>query len=147
VRSSLLKWLGWLIVSLLVSAIYLYGFPSPTVTYVVGVLIHSLLGIAGVFLFVPYAVRHFREWSVGDGVAWAVFALSAVLGVVLLFIGTARPQWSWLYAHEVVALLAVVALGAQWLARRPRLVTAAHGKVFALAVCVAVVGLMTFLSY
>ena len=146
-RSSLLKWLGWLIASLLVSAIYLYGFPSPTVTYVVGVLIHSLLGIAAVFLFIPYAARHFREWSVGDGMAWGTFAISAVLGIVLLFIGTARPQWSWLYAHEIVALLAIIALGAQWLARRPRLIAAPHGNVFALVVCIAAVALITFLSY
>ena len=146
-RASLLKWLSRLVAGLVASAFYLYAFPSPTVTYVVGVLIHSALGAAAVVVFVCMAARQLRQWTWTERLAWGVFAISAALGVVLLFIGTARPQWSWLYAHEIASLAAVVFLGAIWMARRGWFGTASAAPAMRLATCVFVVALVSFFSY
>lgn len=146
VRTSHLKWRGWLILSLLLSAIYLYAFPAPTVTYVVGVLIHAALGVAATVTFLAYAPRAFRQWAGADRLAWLGYAVAAALGVVLLFIGTARPQWNWLYAHEIASLLAVVLLASRWMAAK-RWLAVPGGVLVRPAVCLLLVGLISFVSY
>jgi hypothetical protein len=39
------KWLVRGLVVLAISAIYLYGFPSPTLTYEAGVMVHLVAGV------------------------------------------------------------------------------------------------------
>jgi len=146
-RASVSKWLGWLVAGLIASALYLYAFPSPTVTYVAGVLIHSALGVLAVVLFLWQVTRQFGQWTVAERFAWSVFGISAALGVVLLFIGTARPQWSWLYAHEIASLAAVVFLGAIWMARQGWFGSTPAAPALRLVACVVAVAIVSFLSY
>ena len=113
--------LKWLVAALFITAAYLYGFPSPTIFYAVVVLLHAAFGVAAIALL-PVVFRRLRELAPVSRIAWLAFGASGAIGVLLLFIGTSRPQWTWLYAHMAVSLLAVfllvVSFTSSWRARR-----------------------------
>src|SRR5947209_10516864 len=113
-KSPVSKALGWLVAALFATAVYLYAFPTPTITYGVIVLGHAALGIAALF-FLPRVFRRLREFAVAARLGWIAFAISAAFGILLLFIGTSRPRWTWLYIHIAVSVIAVVLLAIAWL--------------------------------
>jgi Flp pilus assembly protein TadD len=100
---------------LVVSAACLYAFPTPTIWYAAVVLLHAVVGVIASFLLVPLLWRYLKAWSLGLRLAWLLFAAGAVIGCVLLFIGTARPQWNWMYLHIALSLAAITLLAAEWL--------------------------------
>src|SRR5215469_7007775 len=123
-RGPLPRALSWLTAVLFVSALYLYAFPTPTLYYAVVVLAHAAMGVVAAILL-PFAWKRLRESAAVSRLGWLAFAVSAVFGIVLLFIGTSRPQWTWLYIHIVVSLLAVLLLTLGWLASQPAVRTVA----------------------
>ena len=133
--------------ALSISAAALYAFPTPTVFYVGIVLLHAGLGVLTTFVFAWYALRWARSWPAGAWTGWAMFAASAALGVVLLFVGTSRPQWNWLYAHEIAALLAVVLLAAHWLGNRGWLASVPLGGALRVVLVAAVAVTLSFAAY
>src|SRR5438876_6638594 len=110
--------LGALVAALVLSAVYLYAFPAPTVAYAGIVLLHVVLGVAALVVIAFLLVRGLRwpMWSALLG--WSLFSVSGIAGVGLIFLGTARPQWKWLYLHIILSLAAVVVLAAHWASRR-----------------------------
>lgn len=108
-RSPVPKALGWLVAALFATAVYLYAFPAPTIAYAIVVLGHAALGIIAIF-FLPRVLRHLRKLAFSARIAWLAFAVSAALGVLLLFIGASRPQWTWLYLHMAFSIVAVALL-------------------------------------
>ncbi len=93
------------------SAIYLYAFPSATIPYLALILGHVAAGFVLAALLVPLLTR---VRSVG----WIVTALGALLGIVLTFTGGSRPFTPLLYAHIGVSALGVIILLAVGM-RRP----------------------------
>src|SRR5207244_6092626 len=99
------------------SAIYLYAFPSANIPYLALVLGHVAAGFVVAALLIPTLVR-------SRSLGWIVTAIGAGLGVVLTFTGGSRPFAPLLYAHLGVSVLGVVLLLAAG-RRRPIVVFAA----------------------
>src|SRR5947209_4336477 len=116
-HSSSAKVVSWLVAVLFLTAVFLYAFPTPTLYYAVVVLAHAALGVAAALLL-PFVLRRLREYAPLARLGWLAFAASAVFGIVLIFIGTSRPRWSWMYVHMAVSLVAVLLLGIAWLCGR-----------------------------
>ncbi len=110
--------LTWLVVFLAISAAYLYTFPQPNIPYAGVVLLHTLAGVLVAILLIPAIIRLLRSGSIPSRVGWLLIAASAVLGIVLIKIGTPRSEWNKLYLHIVLSMAAVGLLIADWLGRR-----------------------------
>ena len=103
-----------LICVLVVSAIYLFVFPSTNLVYISVVLLHAGLGAIAAILLLPKLRQIFSPANFKPNAGWILITLGAALGVVLLLIGTARSHWNWMYAHVAVSLAGVALLAARW---------------------------------
>ena len=137
---SVLRWpnLAILVVILFVSSLYLYVFPAPNLTYVGAVLLHAGLGIVTAAFLVPrvYAIVRAKSFFTDSG--WLLLATGAILGVVLLFIGTIRAHWTWMYAHVVLSFAAVALLAARWAGAKGGRVTPRKMAIATTALCLAI---------
>ena len=135
-------------VFLAASALYLYGFPQPNVTYAVVVLLHLVGGILATILLLPLLRRLLREGSWLSWTGWLSFLLGAALGLWLVHTGTIRSEWKWMYAHIVVCVAALVFLIAEFAGRRAWLGSGSGTAVARLAICLVVLaGLGAGLRY
>src|ERR1700757_4379962 len=100
------------------SALYLYVFPQTNLFYAAVVLAHTGAGALAAVLLLPFLRRSLREQSLMGRVGCVLFLAAAVLGVILIYTGTSRPQWNWLYAHMVVSVAAAAFLIAAAIGRR-----------------------------
>src|SRR5215467_9522698 len=111
----------WVLVAILfLSSLYLYLFPAPDLTYVAVVLLHAGLGVIAVAFLVPKLVAVVRAKSLYRDLGWLVFAAGAILGLVLLFIGTIRSHWNVMYAHVALSFAAVALLLVKWMSSKGR---------------------------
>src|SRR6266436_8381376 len=115
------RWLSRILVALTLSAVYLYGYPSATISYFVVDLFHVLLGIALTLLLFFYAARLLRHESFLARLGWTSLAAGALLGIVLIKIGTPLPLKPWLYAHIALCVLGTLFLATSWLISKGRL--------------------------
>ncbi|MGH9341477.1 MAG: tetratricopeptide repeat protein [Acidobacteriota bacterium] len=93
---------------LILNAGYLFAFESPTVFYVVNVLLHVGLGLALLIAF-PFFLKTYSL----QPTAYSLLALSALLGVALIWTGAATPFRWLLNLHIATACIGVVLLLAQ----------------------------------
>jgi Flp pilus assembly protein TadD len=110
------------------SALYLYAFPSASIPYLALVLAHVAAGFILALLLIP-------PRSIG----WIIIAVGAALGIALTFTGGARPFAPLLYAHIGVSVLGVMIL----LAARMRRPVLAFAAVSAAVVALSVVAWAT----
>jgi cytochrome c-type biogenesis protein CcmH/NrfG len=103
-----------LICVLLLSAIYLFVFPSTNLIYISLVLLHAGIGAVATLFLISKLRRIFAPANFKQSAGWILITLGAALGVVLLLIGTARSDWNWMYAHVAVSLAGVALLAARW---------------------------------
>jgi tetratricopeptide (TPR) repeat protein len=122
-KSRFYKFVIALVFILAVSAIYLYAFPSPTISYAGIVLLHTGAGIIVALCLVRFLWRFLRQISLIAKIGWLIFTVGAGLGVALIFTGTTRPEMKWLNMHMAAASLAVVVLMAEAISRRLTLKT------------------------
>jgi len=106
--------LSLLVAMLLVSALYLHVFPSPTLAYVGVVLMHAALGIFAVLFLIPKLREIVSLKNLRDNLGWLLITLGAGLGILLFFIGTSRPNWKWMYLHEAISFAGVAILLGYW---------------------------------
>ncbi|MGH9617837.1 MAG: hypothetical protein ACRD28_13950, partial [Acidobacteriaceae bacterium] len=128
-----------LCVALAATAVYLYAFPTATLVYETAVALHIVFGSVFIVLVGPGIRKLLLGRSRLEQAGWIVLALGGIAGAILVYTGTRRQQWSILYAHEVVSMLAVAFLLAVWLGNRGWL---RHGGIKALlrvATCLALV--------
>ena len=93
-----------MVVFLFLSAVYLYAFPQPNVFYAVIVLLHAIVGIVASAYLVLFLLGIFRSCSFPARLGWLLVLGSAVMGLLLIKVGTSRPEWNWLYLHIALAL-------------------------------------------
>ena len=93
---------------------YLYAFPSATVPYALGVLLHLAAGVVLAAVLVRELLRLLRQASPPVRFGWGMLAVGAALGVALVFTGTLRPYQPWLYAHIALSLAGLIVLAAEW---------------------------------
>src|SRR5262249_54253838 len=85
------------------SAVYLYAFPSATIPYLALVLGHVAAGFILAGLLIPLLIRFVT-------ISWIVTGIGAALGIALTFTGGSRPFAPVLYAHIVASALGVIIL-------------------------------------
>ncbi|HET7442881.1 MAG TPA: tetratricopeptide repeat protein [Terriglobales bacterium] len=127
-----------LVVFLFVSAVYLYTFPQPNVFYAGVVLLHAVIGaIAAVILVLR--LRHLlREGSAMTRIGWLLMTAGAIVGAVLIYTGTPRIEWNWLYAHIVICFAAAGILFPEWTGQRGWLGTGAGRGTVRAVICLLV---------
>jgi hypothetical protein len=112
------RWRSILVLLLTLSAIYLYTFPSATILYGGGVLLHASAGILLAVLLIPILRAVFRDCSVAEKFGWVLLTVGTVLGLVLIKIGTPNRFKMWLYLHIALCAAGVLLLASAWIARR-----------------------------
>src|ERR1700682_4125053 len=127
------RWRLRSLLALAASAIYLYGFPSATITYGTLVLFHVAVGILLTVLLLPFLFRLLRVDTPLARVGWLFLAAGAVLGVALIFVGTLNRLKPWLYAHIALCAVGCLFVATAWLASRGWLGTTATQRVFRFA--------------
>ncbi|MDP9146646.1 MAG: hypothetical protein M3N22_03240, partial [Acidobacteriota bacterium] len=112
------RWLYASLIALIVSAAYLYGFPSATISYGAMVIFHITAGIAFSVLLVAYLIRSFPSETVIPRLGWVLLGGGAILGLVLIKIGTPLHLKRWLYAHIAVCVCGSLLIASSWLSTR-----------------------------
>jgi tetratricopeptide (TPR) repeat protein len=132
---------------LIASAGYLYPFPQANIFYAVIVLLHALAGALGT-LWLALRVRSLcRNASPVARSGWLLLSAGAVLGLVLIKIGTARAEWNWLYLHIVLSLAGVGLLFADWVRRRGWLAFGAAGSALRVTICLLVLAIVGYAAH
>src|SRR6266700_3163194 len=108
------RWLSRILAALTVSAVYLYGYPSATIFYFVADLFHFAIGIGLTILLIFYERLLPRETLLAR-LGWISLATGALLGIVLIKIGTPLRLRTWLYAHIALCVLGTLFLATSWL--------------------------------
>ena len=118
--------LSLLIGFLVVSAIYLYAFPQPNVLYAGVVLLHALAGVVASVFLLLWLIRCWRQGEPLVRIGMVFLFLGAIPGLVLIYTGALRTEWTLVYVHIGVSflgagLIAAARLGALgWLPVMPR---------------------------
>jgi Flp pilus assembly protein TadD len=103
-----------LLAILFVTAVYLFVFPSPTLPYIAAVLFHAAIGVLAVLLLVPRLATFLSFKRLMENAGWLAISAGGVLGIYLLYIGTSRAHWNWMYAHVAVSFTGIALLFAKW---------------------------------
>jgi tetratricopeptide (TPR) repeat protein len=119
----------WLLIFLAASAAYLYTFPQANIFYAVIVFFHALGGIAATVIVAIYLYRLWSTLGTINRVGWSLFLGGAIIGCVLIKIGTPRAEWNWLYVHILLSLLGLGLLLAEWAKTRGWLPSGALGSI------------------
>src|SRR5215470_7062670 len=81
------------------TGLFLYAFPSATLTYGSIVLFHAALGVLLFSLLLPLLMRLARMESLVARFGWVSMGCGALLGLTLIYLGTPHRLRSLLYAH------------------------------------------------
>src|SRR5260370_113055 len=109
------RWSSRILAALTVSAVYLYGYPSATISYFVVDLFHVAVGIVLTILVFFYVVPLLRHESLLARLGWILLAVGALLGIVLIKTGTPIRLKPWVYAHIALCVLGAFFLAISWL--------------------------------
>jgi Flp pilus assembly protein TadD len=136
------RFVTFLTVTLAITALYIFAWPSASVAYFAGVILHVLAGLVllGVLAFVLRPIL--REGFTASRIGWLLLAAGGVLGAILIYTGTRRADWPLVYAHIGTCLTGCALLISGWLYKRGIL---AHGFLAGLlrsALCVAAMALI-----
>ena len=115
---SVTRWLSRSLIALAISALYLYGYPSATITYALADLLHIALGILFTILLVYYLLRSLPNETLLARLGWILLAAGAVIGIVLIKLGTPIRLKPWLFAHIALCVVGTLFLATSWLASR-----------------------------
>jgi tetratricopeptide (TPR) repeat protein len=112
------RWLSRSLIALVASAVYLYSYPAATIFFGIVVLFHVAAGIVFALLLGFALIRLLRNEPLLARFGWFLLAAGAILGIVLIKIGTPIHLRSWLYAHIALCLCGALFLFASSLASR-----------------------------
>ncbi|HYL15385.1 MAG TPA: tetratricopeptide repeat protein [Terriglobales bacterium] len=129
--------LAALLVFLFASAVYLFGFPQPNIIYPAIVLLHVLGGIIVAILLIPALWRALKNRQVGSWLGWIALAAGTVVGLVLIYTGTPRVEWNWLYLHIILSAFGLGILFSTWAGNRGFLAGRSGSTTLRAAICLA----------
>jgi tetratricopeptide (TPR) repeat protein len=141
------RWLSLIVLTLFISAAYLYAFPQANLAYPAVVLLHAFGGVAAMLFLLPWLIRNFREQSGMARAGWIFLLLGGVPGLVLLKIGTRHSHYQWLYWHIGVSVLAGALLLSVWGSRRNWLASGAAAAFARVAICIVLLAGLSGLAY
>ena len=115
------RWRSLGVFVLVVTAIYLFAYPTATLSYAGAVLLHTVLGVVVSLAVAIYLFQGMgkERWLARFG--WILLAAGGALGLVLIRLGTAHRFKTWLYTHIALCTVSVILLAASWLSARGRL--------------------------
>jgi tetratricopeptide (TPR) repeat protein len=117
--------LSLLVILLFVSAIYLYVFPQANVPYAGAVLAHTFVGVLALAWLIFMLPAAWLRSSTAEKAGLLLTLVGGTLGVILIRVGTSRPEFKIFYGHILVCLAGVAAIAycriaeRGWLVRRP----------------------------
>jgi tetratricopeptide (TPR) repeat protein len=109
------RWLTRGLIFLTLSALYLYGFPSATITYALVDLLHVAAGLLLALLLLVFFLPLLRAASNLARFGWVLLATGTLIGIVLIKVGTPLRLKSWLLAHIGLCAVGTMFLIADWL--------------------------------
>jgi Flp pilus assembly protein TadD len=109
------RWLSRFLILLALTAAYLYGFPSATITYAVVDLLHVAAGVLVFLLLLAFLVPFLWSASNLARLGWILLAAGTLLGLVLIKIGTPHRLWDLLYTHIALCVVGTLLLLTDWL--------------------------------
>jgi Tfp pilus assembly protein PilF len=127
-----------LIVSLTLSAVWLYAFPQANVLYAGVVLLHVVAGIVASILLL---VRLARSWRQGEPLFRAgmvMLFLGAIPGLALIYTGALRTEWPLVYVHLGLSFFGAALIVTAWMGDRGWLSRHAAVRVAAVLAVLAV---------
>jgi tetratricopeptide (TPR) repeat protein len=136
--------LSWLLPFLVISAAYLYTFPQPNIFYAGVVLFHAVGGVLATILLMAALFRKLRDGSLLQRAGWLLLAAGAVLGLILIKIGTSRAEWKWLYFHILISLFAIGLLVADQIGKRGWLNANVGASALRVSVCLIAVAAASY---
>lgn len=104
--------LSLLIGFLVVSAIYLYAFPQANVFYAGVVLLHAVAGVVASVWLLLWLVRSWRQGDLLVRIGIVVLFLGAIPGLVLIYTGALRTEWTLVYVHLGLSFLGAALIAA-----------------------------------
>src|SRR5260370_40829587 len=99
------RWLSRFLILLALTAAYLYGFPSATLSYAGVDLLHVAVGVLVFLLLLALLVPLVWTGTILARLGWIFLAVGTILGIVLIRIATPHRLWDWLYAHIVLCII------------------------------------------
>jgi tetratricopeptide (TPR) repeat protein len=112
------RWRSLSVLVLVVTAVYLFAFPSATLFYAANVILHSGLGVLVGLGLLAFLFRGIGKQTWIAKIGWLFLLAGAVLGVLLIRIGTAHRFKLWLYWHIALCVAAIIFLTIAWLSQR-----------------------------
>ncbi|HKM84264.1 MAG TPA: tetratricopeptide repeat protein [Candidatus Acidoferrum sp.] len=112
------RWRSLGVFVLVITAIYLYAYPSATLFYAGAVLLHTGLGVLVSLALVVFLFQGIGRERLLARSGWILLAAGAALGLALIRLGTPHRLKAWLYAHIALCTLGVIFLAASWLSAR-----------------------------
>ena len=109
------RWRSLSVFVLVISAAYLYALPSATIFYFAAVVLHAGVGILFAVGLLLFLFRGLAKESWLARIGWILLAAGAVLGLVLISLGTPHRFETWLYAHIALCSLGVIFLVLAWM--------------------------------
>jgi len=143
-QKSLHSWLPALIIFLFISAAYLFAFPQANIFYAAVVLLHVGAGILTSILLLPFLRRILGEANRATAIGWILLGAGALLGLILIYKGTRRADWNWLYLHIFLCLAGIGILVSEWAGRRGWLASSTGAAVLRPILCFALLAALSF---
>jgi tetratricopeptide (TPR) repeat protein len=112
------RWRSLSVLLLVISAVYLYAFPTATLFYAGAVLLHAGIGILLTLGLLIFLFRGIWKERIAARLGWALLALGAFIGVALIYLGTPHRLNPWLYAHIAFCVAGVILLAVSWMNAR-----------------------------
>ena len=112
------RWLSRILIALAASAAYLYGYPSATIFYGVVDLLHIAAGIVLTVLLFGFFLRLLPGETLMARLGWILLGAGALLGIVLIKVGTPTRLKVWLLTHIALCVLGTLFLFASWLSAK-----------------------------
>lgn len=112
------RWLSRSLIALAASAVYLYGYPSATISYAAVDLLHIVAGIFFTVILLAFLIRLLPEETFLARFGWILLAAGAVLGLVLIKVGTPIRLKAWLFTHIALCVLGSLFVVTSWLSSR-----------------------------
>ena len=142
VRSARRHFFPALLLFLFVSAVYLYAFPQPNVFYAGVVLLHTVAGLIAVIWLAATLCRTVRTRNLTTSAAWTLLTAGGLVGLVLIYTGTPRAEWNWLYAHMLLSLAGVGLVIAAWAGKRGWLGEGPGSTIVRSAICLLILAVL-----
>jgi Flp pilus assembly protein TadD len=132
-----------LLVTLFVTAAYVFAWPAANVPYFAAVLLHLAAGIVFVIGVAFFLRSILHDASPAQRIAWILLAFGGVLGIVLIFTGTRKGDWPLLFVHIGACVVGGALLVSAWAGRRGFMVGSYLTGAFRGALFVIVAALIT----